>query len=36
VKPLKKKKRISTGNRFEKEDFYPEMWNRRISFGSRV
>ena len=28
----KKKTRISTGNHFEEEDFYPdELWNRRIS-----
>ena len=33
VKPvLLKKNRISTGNHFEEEDFYPdELWNRRIS-----
>ena len=35
VKPvLLKKNRISTGNHFEEEDFYPdELWNRRISSG---
>ena len=32
---FKKKKQISTGNRFKEEDFYPdELWNRRISSGS--
>ena len=32
VKPVLRKKRISTGNHFEEEDFYPdELWNRRIS-----
>ena len=33
VKPVpSNKKRISTGNHFEKEDFYPdELWNRQIS-----
>ena len=37
VKPVlfeKKRKRISTGNHFEEEGFYPdELWNRRISSG---
>jgi hypothetical protein len=35
VKPvLLKKKRISTSNHFEEEDFFPdELWNRRISSG---
>jgi hypothetical protein len=35
VKPvLLKKNRISTGNHFEEEDFYPdELWKMRISFG---
>jgi len=35
VKPvLLKEKRVSTGNHFEEEDFYPgELWNRRISSG---
>jgi hypothetical protein len=35
VKPvLLNKNRISTGNHFEEEDFYPdELWNRRISAG---
>jgi hypothetical protein len=34
VKPvLLKKKRISTGNHFEEEDFHPdELWNRRPGF----
>ena len=37
MKPMlleEKNNRISTGNHFEEEDFYPdELWNRRISSG---
>ena len=34
VKLVLKKKRISTGNHFEEEEFYPyELWNMRISFN---
>jgi len=33
-KKEKRKKRISTGNHFEEEDFYSDwLWNRRISFN---